>query len=440
MRATLARVRYTCAAPAAICMSLFPGVVPSGAARARATKTARRRAVFVAALLTMIAVLGRAAHAATIFVTTLEQKISATAGCSLQEAIFSANFDKNIAIDSTNPDRFITTECVAGNGHDTIVLPTRAVLQMSSIVDDAYNYMGPTATPIIFTNITIEAHGARLEHTPNGVNFRAFAVGQTSIHLPDGTTVSGVGNLTIRNVHIKGFTVKGGDGAGGGGGGMGAGGAIFVADGALTVEASTFEANGAAGGNGSILWDEDGDGLLETPVAGGGGGGLGGNGGRVVFTLTGGGGGGSRGNGGSTGRPGSFAAGGGGGTVGDGQTGSEGSAGGFRCGGAGATEVDEQDGGDGACRGGGGGGGGRETGDLDFTHGGEGGKGHFGGGGGGGGVRTHSEMLAAGAASAAAAGAAAALTLRAVMVVSAAGEARAPMKTRVRAACSAAAI
>ena len=65
----------------------------------------------------------------TIYVDSLEQKISATGGCSLQEAIYSANLDLNIAVDPTDLDGFITTECVSGNGDDTIVLPSGAVFR-----------------------------------------------------------------------------------------------------------------------------------------------------------------------------------------------------------------------------------------------------------------------------------------------------------------------
>jgi hypothetical protein len=181
-------------------------------------------------------------------VTTTEQKISSTGGCSLQEAIYSANFDANLAIDPANPGQLITTECAKGSGDDTIVLPAGAVFQVGSIVDDPHNPLGPTATPIIFSNITIEGSGSRLEHV-GGLNLRAFAVGTASVDLnPAGAprVVSGTGNLTIRDAHVKGFTAKGGDGAGGGGGGMGAGGAIYVRSGGLTVESSATAAGRAA--------------------------------------------------------------------------------------------------------------------------------------------------------------------------------------------------
>jgi hypothetical protein len=320
-------------------------------------------------------------------------------GCSLVEAIYSANFDDNKAIDSTNPDHFITTECVKGTGDDTIVLPSGAVFRMSRIIDDEHNPMGPTATPIVFSKITIEGNGSRLEHISNGVNYRLFSVGNASVDLNPGgapNVVSGTGNLTIRNAHVKGFTVKGGDGASGGGGGLGAGGAIYLLGGGLTVESCTFEGNGAEGGKGGGARGEpEARGASSGGGGGGGGGGLAGNGGAGL--LGGGGGGGSRGFGGRgnatfcINSSCSFGAGGGGGgTIGPGQVGGGqfGGDGGFRCGGQGG-ETFETPGSSGSCPGGGGGGGG--SGNIGSTidqSGEDGGDGNYGGGGGGGGFGT----------------------------------------------------
>ena len=124
---------------------------------------------------------------------------------------------------------------------------------MLSAAVDLYNPAGRTATPIVFTNITIEGNGSTLQWS-GGIG-RAFSVGTASINInPDGNmpnVVSGTGNLTIRNIYIRGFVAKGGNGASGGGGGMGAGGAIYVMESSsLTVDGSTFEGNGATGGNG----------------------------------------------------------------------------------------------------------------------------------------------------------------------------------------------
>jgi CSLREA domain-containing protein len=324
---------------------------------------------------------------ATITVTDLTQKISDSGGCSLPEAIYAANFDRNIAIDSTDPDHFVVTHCTPGNGDDTIVLPAGAVFQMSGIILDAYNPYGPTATPIIFSNIDIEANGSTFQRVSTTENFRAFSVGSASINVPalGGTakTISGTGQLKINSAYIKNFKAKGGNGASGGGGGMGAGGAIYLQSGELTLVNSTFENNSAIGGNGS-------DEVTSFPEPGGGGGGLSGNGGAAVSSGSGaegggGGGGGSRGNGEANG---AGYGGGGGGTYVDGL----GENGGFRCGGTGGHfnsgfpgNVDATDG---SCAGGGGGAGAEPLigVGLPFPLGGDGANGNYGGGGGGGGV------------------------------------------------------
>src|SRR5437763_556531 len=145
----------------------------------------------------------------TITVTTAVQKLSISGGCSLQVAILSSQHHSSTFAAPNNPAVTIMSGCTAGSGNDTIVLPGGAVFQMSAIIDDPNNFTGPAANPMIRSNIIIEANGSRIEHVPNGINFRAFAVGYD-------------GSLAIRNAHIKGFTFKGGDGYGGGGGGIGA--------------------------------------------------------------------------------------------------------------------------------------------------------------------------------------------------------------------------
>lgn len=328
-----------------------------------------------------------------IYVTTTVDKISSSGGCSLKEAIYSSNLHTTIdgvhgiAIDTTNPDHFITTECLNGVGSDTIVLPSRGIFYLTKITDDAYNFMGPTATPMIISNITIQANGATLQWAGAGYA-RAFAVGTAANYLGTGLTF-GPGALTIQNAYVKGFKVKGfkvkgfkvkgGDGRGGGGGGMGAGGAIYVKDGALIIENSTFDSNSAIGGDGSQLKD--------FPFSGGGGGGLGGNGGHAaatsgsVYLGSGGGGGGSRGDG----------------ATGDNNTdtlnfGGEGGGtvfGNFACGANGGDSYSGgRDGYDSLCPGGGGGGG--ESGAPPAGNAGGGGKGNYGGGGGGGAANTGS--------------------------------------------------
>jgi len=302
---------------------------------------------------------------ANIFVTSLQQKTSGIGGCSLQEAIYSANFDNNVAVTSYKVDgspNYVATECVAGSGADTIILPsgtTAAVFQMSKVIDDIDNFAGPAANPMITSTITIVAGGSELIWV-GSKHARVFVV-------------NGTGKLTLFNAYIKGFSAKGGDGGSGGGGGMGAGGAIYIESGVLTVQNCTFDGNAAIGGNGSA-WTGD---LFD----GGGGGGLSGNGGMGIHGLFGGsGGGGARGNGTHGGSNGGSGGGGGGGTLTDGI----GSAGGMNCG-ANGGESDGDDGADAQCPGGGGGGAAEFT-ILGGAHGGSGGYGGGGGSGAGGGT------------------------------------------------------
>jgi hypothetical protein len=336
-------------------------------------RSARVHAIRVA--ITIVALLAwvdrGSADAAVIWVTSLRQNLDPTmSGCSLPQAILAANLDNRT-----------TPYCVAGNGDDVIVLPTGAVLRMHAVQDDGSSVFGPAATPVITSNVTIEGHGAVLEWVGTG-NARAFSIGSTAI-------------VTIRNVHIRGFRAKGGNGGGaGGGGGLGAGGAIFLKGGGqLTIEGSTFELNGAIGG--------DGGGVAKTPGYGGngGGGGMGGDGGEPI--AGGGGGGGSRGNGGDGGlydcKESScftdFAGGGGGGggTLEDGSDAKfvDHGSGGLSCGGEGGLLLPglRTDGLEATCDGGGGGGGGGYFSPND-GHRGDGGNGKYGGGGGGGGFNS----------------------------------------------------
>ncbi|MGW9630300.1 choice-of-anchor Q domain-containing protein [Agromyces sp. NPDC055520] len=305
------------------------------------------------------------ARADSVIVVDSTSQALGDTGCTLPEAILAANNDASVVpnpdLRSADIDTGCTAGSAAGSGTDVIELMPGATYAFGSIIDDAGNYLGPTATPLVTSSLVIEGRGATIAHS-GSLNVRAFAVGPT-------------GSLDLREVHVKDFAARGGNGGNrGGGGGLGAGGAIAVHDGALRVQWSTFEANGATGGNGGGRTDIGGAG-------GGGGGGLAGWGGSDA-----GGGGGSRGRG-SDGISIGADGGGGGGTVsnGGGDTIFDTAAGGYRCGGEGAllSVLDEflahLDGDDAECAGGGGGGGGNGT----FGSG-DGGDGGDGGGGGGG--------------------------------------------------------
>ena len=354
--------------------------------------TGRGRRFFTAlAVATSFAVLTGPVRGATIQVTTLAQGVADDGECSLQEAIYAANFDFGVAPASFIPLQMFDTGCSPGSGADVVELQAGQVYTMTSILDDPYNPAGPTATPVILSDITIEANGAQLVRPNPGrdftaPNFRAFVVVRKEFADPDGDLPiagDGIGRLTIRNAVIKGFTARGGNGAAGGGGGLGAGGGIYVARGFLLVDRSTFEDNGAGGGNGST----------GNFGGGGGGGGLAGHGGDT--THGGGGGGGVRGDG-ASGMSHDAACdtafgGGGGGTISAGGGGVS-AFGGYRCGGHGGNSVLAviRDGAAGTCAGGGGGGGMEASACLLQIFGGDGGDGAYGGGGGGGAFRVES--------------------------------------------------
>jgi len=328
----------------------------------------------------------------TIQVTTTRQGVTDASHCSLQEAIYAAEFESNTALDFTDPDHFYKTGCVlqGDSGPFTIALQ-KTVYAFTTFWDrDAHNPFGLTATPIIFTNITIQGNGATLQWTGSG-NSRLFAVGSASIFDDlDNKTVSGTGTLRLEAVYVKGFKIKGGDGSCGGAGGLGAGGAIYVGKvdsgvPTLDVENSTFDSNFAVGGNGSHT------GCLSIfgQGAGGGGGGLSGSGGGAGSGGGGGGGGGSRGNGGNAGESGA----GGGGTIfdgGDSLFSDTGGSGAYLCGGSGGGR--DNHGHNATCPGGGGGGGGEFGGSIiESLEGSDGADGAYGGGGGGGGAGEPSE-------------------------------------------------
>jgi hypothetical protein len=208
-------------------------------------------------------------RANTIRVTTTVQGDSRGLGpngtnlCSLAEAIYAANTRTNRALGTTVT--LYTSRCETGSGHDTIVLTNAAYSVPAFVHAIQHSRYGPTATPVIFSNITIQGNGATIQRASGSPNMRAFTVGFDQLGLAGGA-ISGWGSLTLQSVTIQGFTVKGGDGSYGAGGGLGAGAAVYV-DGSdssslgLTVVDSTFQGNGAVGGN------------CRSPAAGGGGGG-----------------------------------------------------------------------------------------------------------------------------------------------------------------------
>ena len=196
----------------------------------------RRIAISAVALATVLAG-ARPVAGAVIPVTTVKQKISSTV-VSLQEAIYSANYDASVAVkfSGTNPVFIPTQQCVAGSGDDSIVLPEGAVFQLSSIIDDGDNPTGPTATPIIFSTITMFAYGATLR-ADRHQELRLFAVHP-------------MGHLTIRKAISEVFARRVATAAKAVAAAWEPESAIYVMSGGLVVEASTFRSNIARGGTG----------------------------------------------------------------------------------------------------------------------------------------------------------------------------------------------
>src|SRR5688572_11221053 len=91
---------------------------------------------------------------ATIHVTTTRQGYANDGLCGLAEAIYSANFNAGVA--PAGSGGTFETGCESGTGDDVIVLQPGAVYEITAPVDDFYNPLGPTATPIVLTSITIE--------------------------------------------------------------------------------------------------------------------------------------------------------------------------------------------------------------------------------------------------------------------------------------------
>ncbi len=256
--------------------------------------------------------------------------------CTLREAIANAN---------------------ANTEADTITFDSSLAGQTVNLTTSGDGTFGPSALAVT-SEISIEgpsgADGVTIARGDAAPNMRLFIVKQS-------------GDLTLRNLTLRGGLARGGNGGStgnAGGGAAGLGGAI-VNEGALTIEASTLTGNQAVGGNGG-----DGNGF----GCAGGGGGLGGDGGGgCTFNSGGGPNGGGAGNFSSGGGNGGFGGGGGSGI-------SNGGNGGFGGGGGGGFNAPGGSGG----FGGGGGSSDSGAGSGGFGGGNSGSGGRAGGGGGGG--------------------------------------------------------
>lgn len=160
----------------------------------------------------------------TINVIAGEVDIDANGDCSLREAIENAN-------DDGGPTSHV--DCAAGaDGLDTIILQALALPQSPAFeftdAPGAFDLNGSNALPPIFSDIVIEGNGQTLERTNGGCgldgtndagDFRFFLV-------------SGIGNLTLKDLTIENGCADGASSEDGGG-------AIFV-DSEIVASAGFF--------------------------------------------------------------------------------------------------------------------------------------------------------------------------------------------------------
>jgi len=179
------------------------------------------------------------AAAATITVTTNNPNIIADGQCSLIEAII-----------NSNNDAATHTDCPAGSGADTIVLPANANVMLSN-ANGATQYGAPIGLPLITSRITIEGNGAMISRPGNAPAFGLMAVNSPGDLTLQGVTLSGgssgsggavfnSGTLSIKNSTISGNTAS-------------SGGALYNYFGAVTIENSTISGNTANFSGGGVI-------------------------------------------------------------------------------------------------------------------------------------------------------------------------------------------
>lgn len=202
--------------------TIFPDWLQSTAGRTLRLKLARSLAG-AALLLALSQGIGTAA---TITVTTKDPRVIPDGQCSLIEAIVNAN-----------ADAAVFSDCPAGSGADTIVLPTKANLRVRDTHDQTY---GPTSLPIITSTITIQGNGARIRRQGPS-EFRLMAVGKTGdltlqdVDLSNGVFFKGAGIFNNGTLVIQNSTISGQIGAG------------VTNQGTLTIENSAISGNQGSG-------------------------------------------------------------------------------------------------------------------------------------------------------------------------------------------------
>ncbi|MGQ0620951.1 MAG: choice-of-anchor Q domain-containing protein [Panacagrimonas sp.] len=158
-------------------------------------------------------------------------------GCTLVDAITAANID------------LAAGACPAGNGADTLVLPSASTLTLSAVNNT--ELAGPTGLPVITSSITIQGNGSRILRNPGAGPFRILAVNDTGTLSLERTTISGgltleqagaydgAGILNLGTLTLVDTTVSGNSAVGSGGG--------IQNEGVLSLVSSTVSGNSAVG-------------------------------------------------------------------------------------------------------------------------------------------------------------------------------------------------
>ena len=134
-------------------------------------------------------------------------------------------------------------DCAAGNGADTIVLPSNANVILSAIYASSY-FGGPAGLPTITSQITIEGNGATIARQGDAPAFILMDA-QGDLTLESLTLSGGSGGLfNFGKLSIKKSTISGNSANSGGG--------VINFYGTATIENSTISGNTANSGGGIL--------------------------------------------------------------------------------------------------------------------------------------------------------------------------------------------
>ena len=92
------------------------------------------------------------------------------------------------AIDNANADAQTHADCVAGNGADSIALPTGSTQSLTAADNTTF---GPTGLPVITSALTLRGRNSTIRRTSSAPAFRILAVASSGNLTLYSTTVSG---------------------------------------------------------------------------------------------------------------------------------------------------------------------------------------------------------------------------------------------------------